>query len=158
MFEKIEIGGLVEKPNICIIKVKDIEDKPGYAGKILGFFGEKHIPIEFISESQTSTSMSSITLAVKQNYYTQAKEILKSKTKLITQNIKLDCGLTILTIYGPHFAEKSSIASQFFTVLGDKNINIHAISTSVNSITCIIQSIDVVNARAILHERFKFPE
>ena len=127
-------------------------------GKILGFFGAKHIPVEFISESQSTKSLSSLTLAVKQNFYTPAQEIVKDKAQSIAQKIELKCNLTILTIYGPHFAEKSAIASQFFSALGSKNINIHGISTSVNSITCIIHSLDVMNARSILHNTFDFPE
>ena len=61
-----------------------------------------------------------------------------------------------MTVIGNNMNNRVGIAGKIFTVLGDNDINIIAISqgTSELSISFVIKKIDEVKALNVLHEKF----
>ena len=72
------------------------------------------------------------------------------------ENIDLKFDIAIITVIGTNMINKVGIAGKIFTVLGDNNINIIAISqgTSEISISFVVKYDDEIKALEVLHNEF----
>ncbi|MFB0546725.1 MAG: ACT domain-containing protein, partial [Anaerolineae bacterium] len=59
--------------------------------------------------------------------------------------------------FGPHFGERPGIAGVMFSALASVGINILAISTSISSLSCVINVSDMDEAVWALGEAFELP-
>ncbi len=60
-------------------------------------------------------------------------------------------------IFGPDFKERPGIAGQMFRALAEHGVNILAISTSISTVTCLVELARFKDALAALRERFDLP-
>ena len=65
--------------------------------------------------------------------------------------------VAIISIFGPDFRERPGIASTMFSALGGKQINILAISTSISTLSCVIDADCLDEAVAAMRETFDLP-
>ncbi len=158
MSRKISIGGVLQHQHMCMLEILGIPDLPGSAGKAFALFGDEGISLEFISETEASDGLSNITCCF---HTDNCKTVQNLHQNILTQTgsreIKTQCPVEIITIYGPHFSTKPSIAATFCKALGEKNINLLGITTSINSITCVINSKMHDIAFDAINEHFDFP-
>jgi len=158
MSDKIQIGGVINHSHMCMVEILGIPDLPGSAGKAFSIFGKKDISLEFISETEASDGLSNITCC----FHTKNCKIVNGlHQKLLNatgaKELKTQCPVEIITIYGPHFSSKPSIAAKFCESIGDMNINMLGITTSINSITCVIHSEFHELAQKAIQDNFIFP-
>jgi aspartokinase len=62
-----------------------------------------------------------------------------------------------ISIFGPDFRERPAIAGLMFRALASKGINILAISTSISTVSCVIDADHLTEAIASLTETFDLP-
>ena len=65
--------------------------------------------------------------------------------------------VALISIFGPDFRERPGIAGTMFAALGAKGINILAISTSISTLTCVIDADHLTDAVAAMRETFDLP-
>ncbi len=65
--------------------------------------------------------------------------------------------ISSLTVYGPHFREKPAISGEMCSALGEAEVNILGISTSISSICCLIKDEDFDSAYDALLSVFDLP-
>jgi aspartokinase len=63
----------------------------------------------------------------------------------------------MVSVFGPHFGELPGVAGVMFSALAKADINILAISTSISSLSCIIDSDRSDEAIQALQEAFDRP-
>jgi len=68
-----------------------------------------------------------------------------------------DDQVALVCISSLDFDESEVIAGHMFRALGDSDINIQGISTSVSSVTCMISSQDLDKALTVLRQAFILP-
>ncbi|MBC8214506.1 MAG: hypothetical protein ISR90_00350 [Candidatus Marinimicrobia bacterium] len=159
MSERIKIGGLFERTNLCMIEILGIKDEPGSAGHIFKLFSKHNISIEFITSSFSTTGGGSMSLGMSDEHCHKVEELSFSIEELIKPDkIVKRPAIAMLTVYGPHFAEKPRVAEIFCTELGNNKVNILGISTSINSITCVINKCDLFQAKEAINLKFELPE
>jgi len=78
-------------------------------------------------------------------------EIVGSRTVIHNDQVALVC------ISSLDFDESQVIAGHMFKTLGDNDINIKGISTSVSSVTCMIHADDLDKALLVLRQAFILP-
>jgi aspartate kinase len=61
-------------------------------------------------------------------------------------------------VFGPHFGQRSGVAGIMFSALASAGINILAISTSISSLSCIIDLDDMDKAVEAIHDAFQTPK
>ena len=159
MSEKTKIGGILIKDNLCMMQITGVENKPGSAAKVFQIFSGKKASLEFISESRNPDGLGSITVCISVKFC----PIMDKFEKKIQQyahpeKIFRHPQVVMITIYGPHFGDVPSIASNLCQALAKNNVNIHGISTAINSITCVIDSRDLTSANDALEAVFETPE
>jgi aspartate kinase len=133
-----------------------IPDRPGVAGAIFRALGDAQINCPFIVHTIDLNDQDSIVLCVAQEDLQAALHVLQEvKDAVGAQAIvhKEDVGM--ISIYGPHFGERSGISGVMFSALASADINILAISTSISSLCCIIEASRMDEAARAIETAFQ---
>jgi len=155
---KIKIGGIIQNRNLAKIGVMSVPDRPGVAGALLSALGEGGISVPFIVHNIDLNNLDNIVICVAQEDLTPALEALHNvKERVGAKEIAYDKEVGIISMFGPHFGERSGIAGMMFSALASVGINILAISTSISSISCLIDVDDMDEAVQVLEETFELP-
>ena len=64
-------------------------------------------------------------------------------------------GVAIVSIFGPDFREIPGVAGMMYAALADAGINILSISTSMSSVSCVIDQARLDDAVAALKDTFE---
>lgn len=135
--------------NIARVTVYGIPDKPGEAGKLFDTLGEHTINIELISYSPAEGRTIDISFAVIADDLENVINILK---KLYPHKISFDKEVAMLSLYSNELGKSPGVAGKIFSTLGDNDINIELISTSINSICVVIKEKQLERAIEILKQ------
>ena len=156
---KILIGGILQAKNYTMLKVVCLPNKPGFAGKILTSIGRANIALHFIAEGEDSQGFANMTMCISPEVAEEAIQIIKSqKNGNTNQRVEEIKNISSLIVYGPHFREKPAISGEMCSALGNANINILGISTSISSVCCLIKNDDFEAAYDALLEVFDLPQ
>ncbi|MCF7807648.1 MAG: hypothetical protein K9M49_00980 [Candidatus Marinimicrobia bacterium] len=137
---KEPIGGIIVDEDLTFVRIFDLPDEPDWAGSALEefcFFGQSVI---FIAENMDSRGNANLSAAVVQSDPRGFKNAVGAIEDL-DENIRVQVvsDTCLVTVYGPHFKQRCGLAATYFRSLGLKGINILAISTSISSISAIIE-------------------
>jgi aspartokinase len=155
---KVKIGGIIQSKQLAQVGVMSIPDQPGFAGKIFGALGNEGINIQFIVQSVDRCGRGNTIFCIERK---DLEETIKVLTRLQTfvgsERIIHHSPVGIISIFGPHFREKPSIAGTMFTALGNAGINILAISTSISTLSCVIDEALLPDAVRAISDAFELP-
>jgi aspartokinase len=153
-----KIGGILENQDLILYKMTALKDKPGVAGRALKLFSENCINLEYITESSFVDGAAVMAVCIKAHNEEKVDQLLEKNREIRDAlNIIKQHDVCMLGIYGPHFREKVGIASLFFSILGEANINILGISTSVSSVCCLVKANHIFAAKEAILKKFELP-
>jgi aspartokinase len=156
--EKIKIGGIIQNLDLAHVGVLSAPDHPGVAGKILGVLGSEGINIQFIVHSIDLTGRGNIVFCIERNDLDRTLRILERiQPEGSYEKVTHHAPVGIISIFGPHFREKPAIAGTMFAALGGMGINILAISTSISTLSCVIDEALLPDAVKAICEAFELP-
>jgi aspartate kinase len=156
--QKIKIGGIIQKRNLAKIGLMSIPDRPGVAGDIFSALGERGISIPFIVHNIDLNDLDNIVICVTQEDLAAALEALDTVRETVgAKEIVYDREVGAISIFGPHFGERPGIAGIMFSALASVGVNILAISTSISSLSCVVNASDMDEAVQALGEAFELP-
>ena len=156
--DKVEAGGLLYKNHLAMVGLIGIPSRPGVGGRLFSAVADAGIHVELIVNVYDGKKYDHVILCVK-------REMLESTLK-IAQEIRDEVGgeamihdpdVALVCIFSSDFEESQKIAGHMFKTLGDHSINIHGISTSVSTITCVIESSNLEAAVTALRKAFVLP-
>ncbi len=156
--QRIEAGGLFYKDDIAMVGLIGIPTHPGIGGRYFSKIADSGIHVELIVNLFDGDKYDHILICVD-------REDLDA-TLLITQRIHEEVGsqsvihdkeVALVCISSLDFDKSQVIAGHMFQTLGNCGINIQGISTSVSSVTCMIEGDDLEKAVSILREAFILP-
>jgi aspartate kinase len=156
--QKIKIGGIIQNRNLAKIGVMSIPDRPGVGGAIFSALGAKGINFPFIVHTIDLNDLDSVVVCVARDDLAAALEVLDAiKETVGAKEVVYDREVGMISIFGPHFGERPGIAGVMFSTLASAGINILAISTSISSLSCLINVSDMDEAVRALREAFELP-
>mgnify|MGYP001439518501 CR=1 FL=1 len=156
--EKLKIGGIIQNLDLAHVGVLSAPDHPGVAGKILGVLGSEGINIQFIVHSIDLTGRGNIVFCIERNDLDRTLRILERiQPEGSYEKVTHHAPVGIISIFGPHFREKPAIAGTMFAALGGMGINILAISTSISTLSCVIDEALLPDAVKAICEAFELP-
>lgn len=156
--KKEQVGGIIVDEDLTFVRIFDIPDEPDWAGSALEefcFYGQSVI---FIAENTDSRGNANLSVAVstsEQEAFDKAIGAIEDLEDGMKVEIIHDACL--VTVYGPHFKQRCGLAATYFRALGIQGINILAISTSISSISAIIEKRDLVKTQEALRDVFEVP-
>ena len=152
---RIQAGGLIHNDHVAMIGMMDIPSQPGVGGRFFSALRDQGINIELIVHLIDVEERDHIVLCVDRDDLSQTLEVAERIRgevggKAITSNPEV----ALVSLFGPDFREQLGVACQMCQALGDQNINILGISTSLSTITCAIGADRLDEAIRALRDAF----
>lgn len=155
---RIKIGGIIQNRNLAKIGVMSIPDRPGVAGAIFGALGAKGVNAPFIVHTIDLNDLDSVVVCVARDDLDAALQVLDTVKETVgAQEVVYEQEVGMISIHGPHFGERAGIAGVMFSALASAGINILAISTSISSLSCLVEVSDMDRAVQALRAAFELP-
>jgi len=156
--DRLKVGGIIRMPRLVQLGVMSAPDRPGIASAVFQAIGSAQISAQFIVQCVDLDQRSHVILCVAEEDAPAAKEIL-GKVKDEVQAERLTCcdSVAIVSVFGPDFRERPEIAGPIFSALASHGINIRAISTSISTVSCVIDGDQLEEAEQALAERLELP-
>lgn len=155
---KIRIGGIMQNAHLSLLNVTAVPDRPGIAAAILGELGRRGINVQFVVQVIDQRMQDQLAVCVDRD---DGGSALDAVNLVVPE---LDAGqvisypeVAIVSIFGPDFRERPGIAGTMFDALAAKGINIMAISTSISTVSCVIESDELEAALNSLRDTFDLP-
>lgn len=159
MTQRIQCGGLMERRDLCLVEVLGFDWRPGQACGILGKFGKAEISLSYLSIGNDAADHKNMSFCVSTEAMSAHRHLLEEIEKEFTpRKIVVNAPVTILTLYGPHFLERHTLASEVFSALCVDGIDARTVCSSVNSISVVINIPDRDRTVECLRQKFEWPE
>jgi aspartokinase len=156
--DKAEIGGIIYKRHLVKIGVLAPADQPGFGASILDALGQAEVNVQFIAHMVDDKGSVHIAICVDQAEQEASMELLGNAGKEVgAEAAAYEGEAAMISIFGPDFREKPGIAGAMLQSLISKEIEILAVSTSISTVTCVIDSAKIDDAVAAINEAFALP-
>jgi len=155
---KLQAGGLIQNDHLAMIGIMDIPSHPGVGGMLFSALNDQGINVELIVHLIDLEEKDHIVLCVDRDEVSEALAVTERiREQVGGKAVTSDPEVASVSLFGLDFREQRGVASQMCKTLGDCNINIRAISTSLSTITCVIEAQRLDEAIHALREAFALP-
>ncbi len=155
---KIRIGGIMQNGHLALLNVTAVPDRPGIAASVLGELGARSVNVQFIVQCIDQSERDQVALCVDRDDLPVAQEVVDRVAPTIEAGKVVTMPeVAIVSIFGPDFRERPGIAGTMFEALAGRGINILAISTSISTVSAVIEGKNLEQALLSLRETFDLP-
>ena len=154
--EKQKISGIAYSRDEAKVTLVGLPDKPGIAADLFGALADQHINVDMIVQSASpDKTKTDITFSVGAIDGENAVSVLNGlKAELGFEDIVYDSEIAKISVIGTAMRSQPGIARTMFSVLAEKGINLHVISTSEIKISTLIDADYTELAVRSLHDAF----
>ena len=158
--EQQKISGIAYSRDEAKITLVGLPDRPGIAAYIFGVLADNHINVDKIVQSASADkTQTDITFSLGSIDLEKAIGVLKAEEqKLEYKDIVGDVDVAKISIIGTAMRTQPGIAKTMFSVLAEKGINLHVISTSEIKISVLVDTNYTELAVRSLHDAFQLDE
>lgn len=158
MTAKVKAGGIIRNERLAKISVLSAPDRCGLASEVLQALAGKGINTQFIVQCTDLANNSHIVLCVNDEESEAAMATLEPlRSSIKPEQIVQQHKVALVSVFGPDFRERPAIAAAVFSSMAAAGINIMAISTSISTVSCLIEGNRVDDAIVALRENFDLP-
>jgi len=155
---KLQAGGLIRNDHLAMIGIMDIPSRPGIGGKLFSALSDRGINVELVVHLIDLEEKDHIVLGVDRDDLSEALTVVERvREEVGGKAVTSDPEVASVSLFGLDFREQRGVASRMCKALGDCNINIRAISTSLSTITCVIEAQRLDEAVQALRDAFTLP-
>ena len=156
--DKLQAGGLIQNDHLAMIGIMDIPSRPGVGGRLFSALSDQGINVELIVHLIDLEKKDHIVLGVDRDDLSQTLSVAERiREEVGGKAVTSDPEMALVSLFGLDFREQRGVASRMFEALGNCNINIRAISTSLSTITCVIEAQHLDEAVQALRDAFTLP-
>jgi len=156
--DKIKIGGIMQSDGRALVKIMSVPDHASVAGTVMGAMGKNDINIELLVESFDLDDCGNFSLVIDQKDLDQAISVLEEiKLNIDARVVSYTPDVAVITVFGPHLREKPRIHGVMFSSIASVGISSLAISTSISSVSCVVEGQYLETAIQALSEAFDVP-
>lgn len=124
----------------ALVKIMSVPDHASVAGAVMGVMGENGINIELLVESFDLDDCGNFALVIDQKDLDHALAVLDEiKPTIDAKVVSYTPDVAIITVFGPHLREKPMIHGLMFSTIASVGISSLAISTSISSVSCVVE-------------------
>jgi len=155
---KIKIGGIMQTTGLAKVGVMSIPTRPGTAGRIMRALGEREINVQFIVQCIDIHDNDHVVFCISEEDLEHASDILETvRAEVGAEQVIQRRNVAVISIFGPDFRERPGIAATMFSAFGALDINILAISTSISTLSCVIDADRLEEAVVTMRTTFDLP-
>lgn len=142
----------------ALVKIMSVPDHVSVAATVLGAMGENGINIELLAESFDLDECGNFSLIIDQKDLDHAMYALEEiKDTIDAKVISYTPDVAVITIFGPHLREKPLVHGMMFSCMATAGISSLAISTSISSVSCVVEGQHLTSTIQALAEVFDTP-
>lgn len=157
--EQPVVSGIAFSREEAKLIIRQVPDKPGVAGRILGAISQADIDVDMVIQNQGDNEATDFTFTVHRRDYPRARKILEVvNEELGAQGVTGDDKIAKVSLVGVGMRSHAGIASTMFQVLGVEGINIQLITTSEIKVSVVVDEKYLELSVRALHEAFKLHE
>jgi len=124
----------------ALIKIMSVPDHASVAGTVFRAMGENGINIELLVESYDLDDCGNFAVVIDQKNLDHALEVLEElKPTIDAKAISYTPDVVVITVFAPHLREKPRIHGMMFSSIASVGISSLAISTSLSSVSCVVE-------------------
>jgi aspartate kinase len=141
--------------NLVTVTLRGVPDRPGIAAEVFGALGDQGLNVEMVVSTGVSEGRADISMAAaraEKDHVRQAAERVRGQVG--ASGVETRDGSALVVLSGPELSTRPGVAGRMFRALTGEGINIDAISTSLSSITCLIDNSRAEDAVAVLNGEF----
>lgn len=145
--------GIISKKDVAKITLKAAPDKPGIGAQVFGALWSYDINVELISCTTGLENEQDIILVVDKSQLNPAiLKLNKIKEEIDAKDLLVDQNIAVLSITHSGMTKTPGIGAKVFSVLSNANVNVDAVCSSTNSISCIVKMEDLPKAEEFLQK------
>jgi len=155
---KVKIGGVLQHDHLARISVLGMPGRQGTAAALLKAFGAAGISGQFIAQCLDQRGEEHLIVCIERDELEQALDSIgRIQAELCAATVSYDPYVASLSIFGPDFRVRPGIAGVMFDALKRAGIPLHAISTSISTVTVIIAADRLAGAVEVIRQTFELP-
>lgn len=132
-----------------------VPDQPGIAAEIFGALGRRGINVEMVVSTGGQEGTADISLAITRSQAPGVVEALEAIRRDVgARALHRHAEAALISLLGRGLQTEPGIAGRMFGALSRAGVNIEAISTSMSSVTCMIEDARCETALAALRQEF----
>jgi aspartate kinase len=156
--ERIEIGGIMQSDGRALVKIMSVPDHASVAGTVFKAMGANGINIELLVESFDLDDCGNFAVVIDQKDLDHALGVLEQlKPTIDAKAISYTPDVAVITVFAPHLREKPRIHGLMFSSMASMGISSLAISTSLSSVSCVVEGQHLDTTIRALTEAFCVP-
>ncbi len=156
--DKMEIGGIMQSDGRALVKIMSVPDHASVAGTVFKAMGENGINIELLVQSFDLDDCGNFAVVIDQKDLDQALQVLEElKPTIDAKAVSYTPDVAMITVFAPHLREKPHIHGLMFSSIASVGINCLAISTSLSSVSCVVEGQHLTTTIQALTEAFYVP-
>lgn len=156
--DKMEIGGIMQSDGRALLKIMSVPDHASVAGTVFKAMGENGINIELLVQSFDLDDCGNFAVVIDQKDLDQALQVLEGlKPTIDAKAVSYTPDVAVITVFAPHLREKPHIHGLMFSSIASVGINCLAISTSLSSVSCVVEGQHLTATIQALTEAFHVP-
>lgn len=157
--ERIACGGLLQRDDLIAVEMLGVAWRGREACAVLGLFAEAGIPLLFLQVGSAADGRKALTLGLAGDRHERCLELIRGvRNHQSPPEITVLEPASVLTLYGPHFGERSGLSRGVAEALCQADTDVIALTSSINSISILLHAADAGRAREALRSRFHWPE
>ena len=142
----------------ALVKIMSVPDHASGAGTMMGAMGKNGINIELFVESFDLDDCGNFSLVIDQKDLDQAISVLEEiKVNIDARVVSYIPDVAVVTVFGPHLREKPRIHGVMFSSIASVGISALAISTSISSVSCVVEGQYLETVIRALEKAFNVP-
>ena len=156
--DKMEIGGIMQSDGRALVKIMSVPDHASVAGTVFKAMGENGMNIELLVQSFDLDDWGNFAVVIDQKDLDQALQVLEElKPTIDAKAVSYTPDVAVITVFAPHLREKPHIHGLMFSSIASVGINCLAISTSLSSVSCVVEGQHLTTTIQALTEAFYVP-
>jgi len=156
IMEQQVVTGIAFSRDEAQISIREVQDKPGVAAAIFGPLAEANINVDMIVQNVSADGKTTdLTFTVPAADFQRALEVItKAKQAIGYQRLDSATDVAKISVIGIGMRSHAGVAAQAFRALGERAVNIRAITTSEIKFSLLIDAAFTELAVRTLHSLY----
>jgi aspartate kinase len=156
IMEQQVVTGIAFSRDEAQISIREVQDKPGVAAAIFGPLAEANINVDMIVQNVSADGKTTdLTFTVPAADFQRALEVItKAKPAIGYQRLDSATDVAKISVIGIGMRSHAGVAAQAFRALGERAVNIRAITTSEIKFSLLIDAAFTELAVRTLHSLY----
>lgn len=145
--------GIACRTDVAKITLKSAPDRPGIGAQVFGALWSYDINVELVSSTSGMGEGQDITLVVTKEHLNPAiLKLNKIKEEIEAKDLLVDHDAAIVSVTLSGIADTPGVGVRIFSALSKSNVNVEAVCSSTNAVSCVIREADAQRAKEALHK------